>query len=88
MDANLRTRIITALGLGFIFVAAVILSEYSSALIFLIIALGGLIEFYTLIAKSSDVKPQKIVGAILGLIVFMTGITLTVLADSTGIARI
>jgi phosphatidate cytidylyltransferase len=88
VDANLRTRSITALGLGSIFVAAVILSEYSSALIFLIIALGGLIEFYTLIAKSSDVKPQKIVGAILGLIVFMTGITLTVLADSTGISLI
>ena len=86
MDANLRTRILTALGLGSVFVGAVVISEYSSVLIFLIIALTGLWEFYTLIAKNAEVKPQKFAGTVLGLLLYITGITLTVLADSTGIS--
>jgi phosphatidate cytidylyltransferase len=86
VDANLRTRILTAFGLGSVFVGAVIISEYSSILIFLILALTGLFELYSLITKHSEVKPQKIMGVVLGIVIFFTGILLTVLADGTGIS--
>jgi phosphatidate cytidylyltransferase len=86
VDANLRTRILTAFGLGSVFVGAVIISEYSSILIFLILALTGLLELYSLITKHSEVKPQKIMGVVLGIVIFFTGILLTVLADGTGIS--
>jgi len=86
VDANLRTRILTALGLGSVFVGAVLLSEYTAVLIFLILALGGLLEFYSIIAGSSEVKPQKITGTLLGLTLFISGIGLTVLANGGGIS--
>lgn len=86
MDANLRTRVLTALGLGSVFVGAVLISEYSSVLIFLILALAGLLEFYTLISKHSEVQPQKVMGVVMGFLVFLTGIALSILANSTGIS--
>jgi phosphatidate cytidylyltransferase len=86
VDANLRTRILTALGLGSLFVGAVVFSEYSSVLIFLIISLLGSLEFFSLISKNTEVKPQSISGSILGITLFMIGIALTVLANSAGIS--
>lgn len=64
------TRAIT----GFFFVLVLLLSMYfgqlSSFLLFAVIVLLGTDEFYTLVKKSKEVKPIKIVGLIISISLF------------------
>jgi len=62
---NFRARTITGLSMVFLMLAALFFSPVAFALIFLAVAVLGLLEFYTVMA-SAECHPQKITGTILG----------------------
>lgn len=71
MDRNLQLRILTAISLGAVFIAAIYYSAYSAIALFGLILIFGLFEFFNL-AKAIDsaVKPNKGFALILSLFVF------------------
>ena len=72
--SNFWARTITGLSMVFILLAAVYFSGPVFALIFLIIAILGLWEFYGLI-RTENCQPQKIYGTFAGAVIYLTTFT-------------
>ena len=62
---NFWARTITGLSMVFLIIASLYLSRWGFALIFLVITILGLWEFYS-VTTTDDCKPQKWTGTILG----------------------
>lgn len=69
MDKNLLQRLITGILFVGVVVGCIIWSEWSFAVLFLLITVLGLWEFYTL-ANHVPAKPWKIYGTIIGGVIF------------------
>jgi phosphatidate cytidylyltransferase len=67
---NFQTRTITGLSLVIILLAALIFSGWVFAIIFLLITILGLSEFYTLIS-TNGIKPQKWFGTAAGATIYL-----------------
>ena len=70
---NLAQRVITGAGFGVVMIAAVLYSQWSFALIFLLINILGIIEFYKLIS-SDTIHPQRIAGTVISAALFVAAI--------------
>lgn len=66
---NLLTRSITGLFFGFLVVSSILVSNISFFILFFLVVLFGLWEFFHL-AEKADVKPQKYVAIIIGLLFY------------------
>jgi phosphatidate cytidylyltransferase len=63
--SNFWARTITGLSMVFVILAALFFSRVGFAVLFLLVTILGLWEFYT-VAEKEDCRPQKITGTILG----------------------
>jgi len=68
---KLITRTITGIVLVLVTLTAILASQYSFALLFLIILLGGITEFISLF-KQSEVKPNKWLSYTISIIIFVS----------------
>lgn len=68
---KLITRTITGIVLVVVILAAILVSEYSFAVLFLLILIGGLIEFANLY-KQSDIEPNKWLMYLISFVLFGT----------------
>lgn len=66
---NLILRSITGIGIGLVIIGGIAISQYTFMIVFLLLLIAGLIEFYQIFEKKGF-KPQKISGIILGILVF------------------
>ncbi len=66
---KLVTRTITGIVLVLVMLTAIIASEYSYALLFLLILIGGLTEYNNLF-KNSEVKPNKVLSYGFSIVIF------------------
>ena len=64
--SNLITRTITALLYGLMLIASLVINHYTFYIFFFVVLVLGLKEFYQL-AEKKDVKPQKILGFIMAI---------------------
>jgi phosphatidate cytidylyltransferase len=63
--SNFWARTITGLTMVFVILATLFFTRLGFAALFLLVTVLGLLEFYT-VAETSECKPQKITGTILG----------------------
>lgn len=68
---KLITRTITGIVLVLFMLTAIIGSQYSYAVLFLLMLIGGLVEFYNFY-EQSEVKPNKWLGYLISLLLFGT----------------
>jgi len=66
---KLVTRTITGIVLVIVMLTAIIASQYSFALLFLVILIGGITEFANLF-KDSKVKPNKVLSYLISAVIF------------------
>jgi phosphatidate cytidylyltransferase len=66
---KLITRTITGIVLVVVMLAAILVSQYSYALLFLLILIGGIAE-YTTLFNSSEVKPNKVLSYLISVVIF------------------
>ncbi len=67
--SNIVVRAITGVIFLIVVIGSIVLSEYSFFLLFELIILGSMYEFYTLV-KKKGFNPQKIYGMVIGTLVF------------------
>ena len=67
--SDLKERVLTAIVFVIVLIGSIIFNEYSVSFLFFIIILLGQIEFYNFF-KPTNIKPQKVVGVIGGLVFF------------------
>lgn len=77
---NFHARTITGLSLVFVLLAAIYFSGWFFALIFFLITVLGLWEFYGLVSVN-NASPQKIAGTISGALMFLIYLVLTFIPD-------
>ena len=68
--SNFWARTITGLSMVFLILAALYLDRFFFAVIFLVVVILGLLEFYS-ITTTEKYKPQKISGTILGTLLYL-----------------
>ena len=68
---KLKTRTITGLLYGIVFISSLILGELSSSLFFLTVMLIGVKEFYSLV-KDEKTNPNVYLGMLISLGIFVT----------------
>jgi phosphatidate cytidylyltransferase len=75
--SNFWARTITGLSMVFLILASLYVDRFFFAAIFLAVVILGLLEFYS-ISETTDCKPQKTTGTILGTLIYLalTGISL------------
>jgi len=66
---KLITRTLTGIVLVAVMLAAILVSEYSYTILFLLILIGGTIEFSALF-KNSEIKPNRWLGLIVAILAF------------------
>jgi len=69
---NFWQRSITGVLFAFVLISAILINSFTFAILFLIIEIFALLEFYKFSTKSNT-KPQKIYGSILGGYIFIAG---------------
>lgn len=79
---NFRARTITGLSMVIILLWAMYANPWLFALLFLLVVILGLWEFYGLV-KSDDTHPQKISGTLSGAILYIGIVCLHLITDST-----
>jgi len=78
--SNLITRTITGVFFVAAIISSVIIDPYLFTLLFLVVIIVGLLEFYKLV-ETTGIKPQKWLGLLTGIILFLS-ISLHSLSDS------
>jgi len=69
--SNLATRTLTGICIVFLIMASAVLSRYAFTLVFLVITIIGLLEFYSLVEKAGF-RPNKILGVVAGVFLFLS----------------
>ncbi len=68
---NLITRTITGIGIVLLIIVSAVLSRFAFTLVFLVITIIGLWEFYSLIEKA-QIRPNKLLGVVAGAFLFLS----------------